>query len=105
MIDNEQNVTAKSGRRGIMGIVLLFVLAGSLVGMVPVYMQNRIDRLYRTFDGLREKASLLNREILLRDYEINKLSSMDYLSKFAERAGLGLNEVPVKVMVTGESNE
>ena len=105
MTENEQNVTVTSRKRGIMGIVFLLVLAGSMVSMVPVYMQNRINRLYGTVDGLREKARLLNREILLREYEINKLTSMDHLAKFAERAGLGLNEVPVKVMVTGVPNE
>ena len=86
-----------------MVVVPLFVLV--LVFMVPVYMQNRINRLYGTFYGLREKASLLNREILLKDFEINKLTSMDYLADFAERAGLGLYDVPVNIMVTGESNE
>ena len=86
-----------------MVVVPLFVLVR--VFMVPVYMQNRINRLYGTFYGLRDKASLLNREILLKDFEINKLTSMDYLADFAERAGLGLYDVPVKIMVTGESNE
>jgi len=70
-----------------------------------VYMQNRIESLYRTFDGLREKASLMNREILLREFEINKLTSMEHLSKFADRAGLELGGVPVKVRVTGVPNE
>ncbi|MBQ2559691.1 MAG: hypothetical protein II565_03765 [Fibrobacter sp.] len=103
MIDNVQNESAKPGRSAVMVVVPLFVLV--LVFMVPVYMQNRINRLYGTFYGLREKASLLNREILLKDFEINKLTSMDYLADFAERAGLGLYDVPVKIMVTGESNE
>ncbi|MBO4830432.1 MULTISPECIES: hypothetical protein [Fibrobacter] len=105
MIDNVQNESVKSGKHGLMGIVLLFVLVGSMVSMIPVYMQNRINRLYGTFYGLKEKASLLNREILLKNYEINKLSSINHLSKFAERAGLGLNAVPVKVMITGGTNE
>ena len=86
-------------------MVVLPLLVLVLVFMVPVYMQNRINRLYGTFYGLREKASLLNREILLKDFEINKLTSMDHLADFAERAGLGLYDVPVKIMVTGESNE
>jgi hypothetical protein len=73
--------------------------------MFPVYMQNSINRLYGNYYGLREKANLLNREILLRDYEINKLTSMNHLAKFAENAGLGLYGVPVKVMITGESHE
>lgn len=105
MIDNVQNESVKSVKHGLMGIVLLFVLVGSMVSMIPVYMQNRINRLYGTFYGLKEKASLLNREILLKNYEINKLSSINHLSKFAERAGLGLNAVPVKVMITGGTNE
>ena len=105
MIDNVQNVSVKSENHGFIGIVVPLILMGLMVCMVPVYMQNRINRLYGTFYGLREKASLLNREILLRDYEINKLTSMSHLAKFAEETGLGLYEVPVKVMITGESNE
>jgi cell division protein FtsL len=105
MTKNEQNLSAGSGRGGVMRIVFLFVLMITAACMFPVYMQNRINRLYGTFYGLREKASLLNREILLRDYEINKLTSMSHLAKFAEETGLGLYEVPVKVMITGESNE
>ena len=105
MTKNEQNLSVGSGRGGVMRIVFLFVLMITAACMFPVYMQNRINRLYGTFYGLREKASLLNREILLKNYEINKLSSINHLSKFAERAGLGLNAVPVKVMITGGTNE
>jgi len=105
MIDNVQNESEKNGKQGVMGVVLLLVLVVSLVCMVPVYMQNRVNRLYGTFYSLKEKTNWLNREILLRDYEINKLTSLGHLSKFAERAGLGLNEVPVKVMITGVANE
>ena len=105
MIDNVQNETVKSGNHVFIGIVLPLILMGLMVCMVPVYMQNRINHLYGNFYGLREKANLLNREILLRDYEINKLTSMSHLAKFAEETGLGLYEVPVKVMITGESNE
>ncbi len=105
MTDLEQNESTKSGKHGVMGIVLLFVLVGSTVCMVPVYMQNRVNRLYGTFYGLREKASLLNREILLRDFEINKLTSLNSLANFADKAGLGLNSVPVKIMITGDSRE
>ena len=105
MIDNVQNETEKNGKHGVMGVVLLLVLVVSVVCMVPVYMQNSINRLYSTYFGVREKVNLLNREILLKDYEINKLMSMDHLAKFAERTGLGLNDVPVKIMITGESRE
>ena len=105
MTNNEQNVSEKSRKGGVMSIVFLFVLMITVASMFPVYMQNSINRLYGNYYGLREKANLLNREILLRDYEINKLTSMNHLAKFAERSGLGLNGVPVKIMITGESHE
>jgi len=105
MTENEQNVPNKSSKRGTMIFVFVFMLVFSIASMVPVYMQNSIDSLYGTFYGLKEKANLLNREILLKDFEINKLTSIEHLSNFAERAGLGLNAVPIKVRVTGVSNE
>ena len=105
MTNNEQNVSEKSRKGGVMSIVFLFVLMITVASMFPVYMQNSINRLYGNFYGLREKANLLNREILLRDYEINKLTSMNHLAKFAEQTGLGLNSVPVKVMIMGETRE
>lgn len=105
MTNNEQNVSEKSRKGGVMSIVFLFVLMITVASMFPVYMQNSINRLYGNYYGLREKADLLNREILLRDYEINKLTSMNHLAKFAEQTGLGLNSVPVKVMIMGETRE
>lgn len=105
MTNNEQNVSEKSRKGGVMSIVFLFVLMITIASMFPVYMQNSINRLYGNYYGLREKANLLNREILLRDYEINKLTSMNHLAKFAEQTGLGLNSVPVKVMIMGETRE
>ena len=105
MTNNEQNVSEKSRKGGVMSIVFLFVLMITVASMFPVYMQNSINRLYGNYYGLREKANLLNREILLRDYEINKLTSINHLAKFAEQTGLGLNSVPVKVMIMGETRE
>lgn len=105
MTNNEQNVSEKSRKGGVMSIVFLFVLMITVASMFPVYMQNSINRLYGNYYALREKANLLNREILLRDYEINKLTSMNHLAKFAEQTGLGLNSVPVKVMIMGETRE
>ena len=105
MIDNVQNETEKTGKHSVMGFVLMLVAVASLVFMVPVYMQNCVNSLYGTLYGLKEKSSLLHREILLKDYEINKLMSIDHLAKFVERTGLGLNDVPVKIMITGESRE
>ena len=105
MIDNVQNVSVKSENHGFIGIVVPLILMGLMVCMVPVYMQNRINHLYGNFYGLREKVNLLNREILLQEFEINKLTSLEYLADFAEHAGLGLYDVPVKVMVSGVPNE
>ena len=105
MIDNVQNETVKTKKHGFLGSLMPLVIMGLLVCIVPVYMQNCINRLYGTYYGLREKANLLNREILLQEFETNKLTSLEYLSDFAERAELGLYDVPMKIMVTGESNE
>ena len=105
MTNNEQNVSEKSRKGGVMSIVFLFVLMITVASMFPVYMQNCVNSLYGTLYGLKEKSSLLHREILLKDYEINKLMSMDHLAKFAEQTGLGLNSVPVKVMIMGETRE
>jgi hypothetical protein len=44
---------------------------------------------------------LLQREIVLKRLEINKLSSLEVLSEFAEESGLDLNGVPTKVRVLG----
>ena len=105
MIDNVQNEAVETKKQGFFGSVMLFVLIGLTVCIVPVYMQNCINSLYGTYYGLREKANLLNREILLQEFEINKLTSLEYLADFAERAELGLYDVPMKIMVTGESHE
>ena len=105
MIDNVQNEPVKSGKNVIMGLVLLLVFMVTVACMCPVYMQNSINRLYGNYYGLREKSSLLKREILLKDFEINMLTSINHLAKFAEKTGLGLNEVPVKIMITEGSHE
>ena len=105
MIDNVQDETVKAEKHGFLGSLIPLVIMGLLVCIVPVYMQNCINSLYGTYYGLREKANLLNREILLQEFEINKLTSLEYLADFAERAELGLYDVPMKIMLTGESNE
>jgi hypothetical protein len=105
MIDNVQNETVKTEKHGFLGGLIPLAILGLLVCIVPVYMQNCINSLYGTYYGLREKANLLNREILLQEFEINKLTSLEYLADFAERAELGLYDVPMKIMVTGESHE
>ena len=105
MIDNVQDESVKSKNHGFLGWLLPLALIGLIVSMVPMYMQNYINQLYGTYYGLREKANLLNREILLQEFEINKLMSLEYLVDFAERAELGLYDVPLKIMVSGVPHE
>ena len=64
-------------------------------------MQNRLTKLYAKSHELSVQMGLLQREIVLKRLEINKLSSLEVLSEFAEESGLDLNGVPTKVRVSG----
>ena len=80
---------------------------------IPVFYSNRT--IVRGFVGavlvaalllilpLSIKVKLLQREILLQQLEINKLSSLEALAPFAEESGLDLNGMPTKVRITGGS--
>jgi len=85
--------------RGFLGLVLVAVL----LLILPLYMQNRMTRLYAKSHELSESASMLRRDILQQELEINRLSSLERLSDFAETAELELNRVPTKVRVVGGS--
>ena len=85
--------------RGFVGAVLV----AALLLILPLYMQNRLTRLYAKSHELSIKVKLLQREILLQQLEINKLSSLEALAPFAEESGLGLNGMPTKVRITGGS--
>jgi len=100
MNEESQNFVNYSNRvivRGFLGLVLVAVL----LLILPLYMQNRMTRLYAKSHELSEAASMLRREILQQELEINKLSSLERLNDFAETAELGLNQVPTKVRVVG----
>ena len=77
------------------------VLVAGLLLILPLYMQNRLTKLYAKSHELSVQMGLLQREIVLKRLEINKLSSLEVLSEFAEESGLDLNGVPTKVRVSG----
>lgn len=100
MIEETQNFVNYSNRVIVRGF-LCFVLVAGLLLILPLYMQNRMTRLYAKSHELSESASMLRREILLQELEINRLTSLERLSDFAETAELGLNQVPTKIRVVG----
>lgn len=87
-----------SNRIIVRGFVITVMVAGLLL-ILPLYMQNRLNRLYVKSHELSVQVGLLERQILLQELEINKYSSLESLSAFAEETGLGLNDVPTKVRI------
>ena len=77
------------------------IVRGFLGAILVLYMQNRLTKLYTKSHELALQIGQLERERTLQQLEINKLSSLENLSVFAEGAELGLNGVPTKVRVTG----
>ena len=85
--------------RSIFIIVFCVVLLGALLLMLPLYLQNRLNSLYGQSHKLETQVTFLQRDALLLELKINQMSSLENLSEFAASAGLGLNEVPQKIMV------
>ena len=102
MSENEKTTIFYSNRTIVRGFVGAVIMAALLL-ILPLYMQNRLTRLYAKSHELSIKVKLLERERLLQQLEINKLSSLETLAPFAERSGLDLYEIPAKVRVTGGS--
>lgn len=100
MSDKPKMALLESNRIIVRIFVGVVVVAAFLL-ILPLYMQNRLTKLYTKSHELVVEIGLLQRELVLQQLEINKLSSLDSLSRFAEEAELGLNGVPVKVRVTG----
>ncbi|MBQ1823550.1 MAG: hypothetical protein IKR75_04905 [Fibrobacter sp.] len=88
-----------------MTIVLAVLLIMVMFFMLPLYLQNRLNRLYEMQHKLSQEVTFLQRDALLLELKINQLSSLENLSSFAEQAELDLNAVPVKIMVQGGKNE
>lgn len=100
MNEENQEFVNISNRLIVRGFLALILLAGVL-WILPLYMQNKTSRLYNKSLELSVQVELLQREILLQELEINKLSSLEKLSEFAENAELGFNQIPTKVRVEG----
>jgi len=88
-----------------MTIVLAVLLIMVMFFMLPLYLQNRLNRLYEMQHKLSQEVTFLQRDALLLELKINQLSSLENLSGFAEQAELDLNAVPIKIMVQGGKNE
>jgi cell division protein FtsL len=100
MSDKPKMALLESNRIIVRIFVGVVVVAAFLL-ILQLYMQNRLTKLYTKSNELVVEIGLLQRELVLQQLEINKLSSLESLSRFAEEAELGLNGVPVKVRVTG----
>ena len=100
MSGGNRNSVFYSNRTIVWGFFCAVLVAGLLL-ILPLYMQNRLTKLYAKSHELSVQVGLLQRELILQQLEINKLSSLEALSPFAEESELGLNSVPVKVRVTG----
>ncbi|MBR4679736.1 MAG: hypothetical protein IKP03_01300 [Fibrobacter sp.] len=90
-----------NSNRTIVWVFICAVLVAGLLLILPLYMQNCLSKLYLKSQDLSYKIGQLQRERTLQELEINKLSSLENLSVFADSVGLDLNGVPTKVRVTG----
>ncbi|WP_294958896.1 hypothetical protein [uncultured Fibrobacter sp.] len=100
-----EKLRVPTSNRSIMTIVLAVLLIMVMFFMLPLYLQNRLNRLYEMQHKLSQEVTFLQRDALLLELKINQLSSLENLSSFAEQAELDLNAVPVKIMVQGGKNE
>lgn len=104
-MSNTEKMRIPTSNWSITRIVLGVLLLLSLFFMLPLYLQNRLNSLYETSHKLADQVTYLQRDALLLELKINQLSSLEHLFDFADSVGLGLNTVPVKLMVRGGSNE
>lgn len=89
-------------------IALIVVLAAFaiVIGiMTPLYLQNKINALYKEYSRLSNETNVLESDILQLKLKVNQYSSLERLRDFAKAAGLELNAVPVKVMGEGGAGE
>lgn len=104
MSATEKLPVPKTNRSIFLIVFIVFVLA--VIGlMTPLYLQNRVNALYSKSYELSDKIVFLERDLLMLELKINQFSSLEHLYGFAEKAELGLNGVPVKVMDVGGSSE
>ncbi len=100
-MSQKSKIALFESNRIIVRIFVGAVVVAALLLILPLYMQNRLTKLYSKSHELVVEIGHLQRELVLQQLEINKLSSLESLSRFAEEAELDLNGVPTKVRVTG----
>ena len=86
-----EKLRVPTSNRSIMTIVLAVLLIMVMFFMLPLYLQNRLNRLYEMQHKLSQEVTFLQRDALLLELKINQLSSLENLSGFAEQAELDLN--------------
>ena len=82
MSDKPKMALLESNRIIVRIFVGVVVVAAFLL-ILPLYMQNRLTKLYTKSHELVVEIGLLQRELILQQLEINKLSSLESLSRFA----------------------
>lgn len=90
-----------SSNRSVVSIAVITIFLVAFACMLPLYMQNRLNSLYKVAHELQVKSSFLKHDALVLELRINKLSALESLSSFAESAELGLNGLPQKVVSVG----
>ena len=100
-----EKIPVPKTNRAITVIVVLAAFVVVLGLMTPLYLQNRINGLYREYSRLANEITFLESDALQLKLKINQYSSLERLRDYAEVAGLGLNTVPVKIMGEGGSGE
>ena len=83
-----------NSNRTIVWVFICAVLVAGLLLILPLYMQNRLTKLYSKSQELSYLIGQLQRERTLQELEINKLTSLENLSVFATSVELDLNDVP-----------
>ena len=100
-----EKIPVPKTNRAITVIVVLAAFVVVLGLMTPLYLQNRINGLYREYSRLANEITFLESDALQLKLKINQYSSLERLRDYAEVAGLRLNTVPVKIMGEGGSGE
>lgn len=90
-----------NSNRSVVSIAVIAIFLVAFACMLPLYMQNRLNSLYKVAHELQVRSAFLKHDALELELRINKLSSLEKLSSFAESAGLGLNGLPQKVVPMG----
>jgi|GEM_PF-1506008 hypothetical protein len=79
----------------------LAFLALGLVFIAPIWLQNRYVELSEKEASLSKEVLELKAKIKKMELKNNRMSSLNHLSKVAEKKGFDYNTVPLKLMMVG----